>query len=83
MSSVVTIQHDHCVSTCAVFHRRGALADSRRESCNDDFENVTALEWRTVDEQIEVQRMMRPRLAELLDNDGEVSRQSACCLQCE
>ena len=41
------------------------LADIWREWCKDDVENGTALQWRTVEEQIEVQRVMRPEVAEL------------------
>ena len=41
------------------------LADIRREWCKDDVENGTALQWRTVEEQIEVQRVMRPEVADL------------------
>ena len=31
----------------------------------DDVENGTALQWRTAEEQIEVQSVMHPKLAEL------------------
>ena len=41
------------------------LADIWREWRKDDVETGTALQWRTVEEQIEVQRVMRPELAEL------------------
>ena len=41
------------------------LAEIWREWCQDDVENGTALQWRTVEEQIEVQRVTRPKLAEL------------------
>ena len=33
--------------------------------CKDDVENGTALQWRTAEEQIEVQSVMHPKLAEL------------------
>ena len=38
------------------------LADIWRGRCKDDVENGTALQWRTVEEQIEVQRVMRPKV---------------------
>ena len=38
------------------------LADIWRGRCKDDVENGTALQWRTVEEQIEVQRVMRPQV---------------------
>ena len=41
------------------------LADIWREWSKDDVENGTAPQWPTVEEQIEVQRVMRPKLAEL------------------
>ena len=41
------------------------LAEIWREWCKDDVENGTAIQRRTVEEQIEVQRVTRPKLAEL------------------
>ena len=41
------------------------LADIWREWCKDAVENGTPLQWRTVEEQIGVQRVMRPEVAEL------------------
>ena len=41
------------------------LADIWREWSKDDVENGTAPQWPTVEEQIEVERVMRPKLAEL------------------